>query len=139
MHAAVHAFPHALEPAFAINIGELAPNVEIRQFHLASKSEPYWVHRIFALPGLATPVGQGQENHSTLPNNRELSRAKSRAWRGTWPLYHPQVPKSCDYFTHESQGRSILLSGGLSILEKAEQRRAQGKTRIAGWASGRFS
>jgi hypothetical protein len=79
----------------------------------------------FTRPGLARQVGQGQENHFTLPNNRELSRAKSRVWRGTWPLYRPQVPKSYDYFAHESESRSILLTDGLSILEKAEQRRGQ--------------
>jgi hypothetical protein len=28
------------------------------------------------LPGLAPHVGQGQENYSTLPNNRELSALK---------------------------------------------------------------
>jgi hypothetical protein len=36
-------------------------------------------------------VGQGQENHSTLSNNRGLSRAKSLAWRWIWPFHHPQV------------------------------------------------
>jgi hypothetical protein len=94
-----------------------------------SPSKPTVMPRGKLIRGRKWPhVGQGQENHSTLSNNRGLSRAKSRVWRWIWP-FHTRRCKILRLFRTRRSKQANTFTWWLSTLEKAPTEEGAGQAK----------